>query len=185
MSDVVALVPVAGLFGLQGISAVSFAEQAVTRLRDADSVDDVVVLAAPGFTLDGYDVRVLSGTTVDVARSLAAEIRVLLVHDPLRPLMPSNVVDRVVRAVLEHDRPVVPVLPCSDTVKLLGPGDVVIDTLDRATLRVTQTPIGYPAHLIIAGTVVPGEVPADALTVLGDPSGRRLASAVDRAMIRS
>jgi 2-C-methyl-D-erythritol 4-phosphate cytidylyltransferase len=181
MSDVVALVPVAGLSGLDP----SFVEHAVALLVAADSVDDVVVLAEPGFTVPGYDVRVLSGSTVDVAHMIAAEAGVVLVHDPMRPLMPSNVVDRVVHAVLAHGRPVVPVLPCSDTVKVLDPSGVVIDTLDRATLRVSQTPLGYPARMVLDGTVVPGEVPAGALTVAGDPSGRRLASAVDRAMIRS
>lgn len=180
MSDVVVLVPVAGLTGRSRLPAPAEVEQAVSRLRAADAVDEVVVLADPGFRLSG--VRVLTGSLPDAARAIAADAGVVLVHDPLRSRMPADVVDRVVRAVLDHDRPVVPVLPCSDTVKLLDSSGVVLDTLDRATLRVVQTPIGYPARMIADGGVVAGQVPVDALTVLGDPSGRRLVDDVARAM---
>jgi 2-C-methyl-D-erythritol 4-phosphate cytidylyltransferase len=193
MSDVVALLPVAGLSGRHaptGVSALSLldgrslVERAVTRLLTADSVDEIVVIADPDVEIRGLDIRVVSGTTADIATVLARDFGVVLVHDPLRPLIPANVVDRVVAAVLKHRLPAVPVLPCSDTVKLLDASGVVIDTLDRTALRVTQTPIGYPAELIVDGVVVAGEVPVTALTVTGDPAGRRLATAVDRAMIR-
>lgn len=197
MSDVVALVPVAGHAGQRAddgsrgeaalflVDGVPLVVHAVRRLLAAELVDDVVVLSDSGLALPGLGVPILSGTTADVASALAGDVRVVLVHDPLRAFTPSAVVDRVVRAVLEHGRPVVPVLPCSDTVKRLDPSGVVIDTPDRTGLRVAQTPIGYPAGLIIDGTVVAGDVPIGALPVPGDPKARRLAGAVDRAMIRT
>ena len=119
------------------------------------------------------------------AVSTAAQpgVQVVLVHDPLRAYTPTDVVARVVREVLATGRPVVPVLPCSDTVKRLDDADVVIDTPDRGGLRVVQSPIGYPAESITSGAVVPGTVPAGALTVVGDPLARRLASPVDIVMI--
>jgi 2-C-methyl-D-erythritol 4-phosphate cytidylyltransferase len=202
MSDanVVVLVPVAGLASqassggarvgsaLRPVYGVSLVVHAVRRLLAVDSVDDVVVLADTqsdvGDMLDAdVNVRVVSGSFADVARERAAHATVLLVHDPLRAFTPPEVVNRVTAAVLEHRRPVVPVLPCSDTVKRLDSSDVVIDTPDRAGLRVAQTPIGYPAELISRGVVVPGSVPAGALTVAGDPRARRLAGAVDVAML--
>ncbi|HVV24927.1 MAG TPA: 2-C-methyl-D-erythritol 4-phosphate cytidylyltransferase [Pseudonocardiaceae bacterium] len=193
MSDVTALVPVAGLAGqrasdgapgesaLVPLDGVPLIVHAVRRLRAADSVDDVVVVADPGFALSGLDV--LTGPLADVARTVAEGSRVVLVHDPLRAFVPAALVDRVVHAVLEHGRPVVPVLPCSDTVKRLDPSGVVLDTPDRAGLRVAQTPLGYPAGVLVDGSVTAGRVPAGALTVAGDPKARRLAGAVDRAMI--
>jgi 2-C-methyl-D-erythritol 4-phosphate cytidylyltransferase len=103
------------------------------------------------------------------AISVAVEpgIRVVLVHDPLRVAAPPDVVARVVKSVLTSGRPVVPVLPCSDTVKRLDDSGVVIDTPDRSDLRVIQSPIGYPAELISSGVVVPGTVPSGALTIDG------------------
>lgn len=200
MSDanVVVLVPVAGRVsqrahdGAQGDPALlpvhdaPLVVHAVRRLFAADSVDDVVVLAEDPSDVDGLphlDVRVVTGSIPETSRRIAATAKIVLVHDPLRAFVPADVVDRVVGAVVEHHRPVVPVLPCSDTVKRLDAADVVIDTPDRAGLRVAQTPIGYPAELIADGTVAPGSVPAGALTVAGDPRGRRMAGAVDLAML--
>lgn len=200
MSDanVVALVPVVGRAsqrahdGAPGGSALlpvhdaPLVVHAVRRLFAADSVDDVVVLAEDPSDVDGLsplDVRVVIGSVPETSRGIAATASVLLVHDPLRAFVPAEVVDRVVGAVIEHQRPVVPVLPCSDTVKRLDAADVVIDTPDRAGLRVAQTPIGYPAELIATGAVTAGSVPAGALTVAGDPRSRRMAGAVDLAML--
>jgi 2-C-methyl-D-erythritol 4-phosphate cytidylyltransferase len=59
------------------------------------------------------------------------------------------------------------VLPCSDTVKRLDADGFVIDTSDRAGLRVVRTPIGYPAALIRSGALAPGAVPVGARTVDG------------------
>ncbi|HEX5406038.1 MAG TPA: 2-C-methyl-D-erythritol 4-phosphate cytidylyltransferase [Pseudonocardiaceae bacterium] len=166
MSDarVVALVPVSGRAGQDALC-----QAAVARLTPAAGRVDVLPAAE----------------LVDRARSAASSpgVRVVLVHDPLRAYTPSDVVARVVRAVLTTGRPAVPVLPCSDTVKRLDDADMVIDTPDRADLRVAQSPIGYPAGSIVSGLVVPGTVPAGAVPVAGDPLGRRLAGPVDTVMI--
>lgn len=132
--------------------------------------------------VDGFDV--VSGVSVaDHAVTLATTADVVLVHDPLRAHTPVDMLARVVRAVLATGRPVVPVLPCSDTVKRLDESAVVIDTPDRNGLRVRQSPLGYPAGSITSGLVVAGTVPTGAVTVPGDPMARRLAGPVDVAMI--
>jgi 2-C-methyl-D-erythritol 4-phosphate cytidylyltransferase len=192
MSDasVVALVPVTGRAGLGTVDGVPIAIRAVRRLIGADSVDRVIVLSEStgpstvDFASTGVDV-VLDATVRECAAAVAARpgVRVVLVHDPLRAYTPAAVVDRVVLAVLAEGRPVVPVLPCSDTVKRVDDTDVVMDTPDRAGLRVTQSPIGYPAGLLVSGAVTAGTVPVGALTVAGDPRARRLAGPVDLAMI--
>jgi 2-C-methyl-D-erythritol 4-phosphate cytidylyltransferase len=199
MSDVhvVAVVPVAGRVNqrardsasggsaLLSVHDVPLVVHAVRRLRAAASVDEIVVLPEHVSDMDGLrlDARILTGSLADTTRDLAATASVLLVHDPLRAFVPVDVVDRVVQAVLAHRRPVVPVLPCSDTVKRIDPSGVVMDTPDRSGLRVAQAPVGYPAELIADGSVVPGTVPAGALTVAGDPRARRVADAVDLAML--
>jgi 2-C-methyl-D-erythritol 4-phosphate cytidylyltransferase len=193
MSDVhvVALVPVTGRAGSGAADGVPAVQLAVRRLISTASVDRVILLPeseldfSVSAVLDAGDVRVVSAALPEYAAAVAAQpgVRVVLVHDPLRAFVPVDVVDRVVRAVLANGRPVVPVLPCSDTVKQTDDAGVVIDTPDRAWLRVVQTPIGYPAELISSGAVVAGEVPAGALMVTGDPRARRVASAVDLVMI--
>jgi len=192
MSDahVVALVPVTGRAGL-GADGVPVVQLAVRRLIGAASVDRVILLPeseldfSVSAVLDAGDVRVVSAALPGYAAVVAAQpgVRVVLVHDPLRAYVPVDVVDRVVHAVLTEDRPVVPVLPCSDTVKQTNEAGVVINTPDRAWLRVVQTPLGYPAELISSGAVVAGAVPEGALTVAGDPRARRVAGAVDLVMI--
>jgi 2-C-methyl-D-erythritol 4-phosphate cytidylyltransferase len=191
-ANVVALVPVTGRAGVGAPDGVPVVRLAVRRLIGAASVDRVILLPeseldlSVSAVLDIGDVRVVSGSALsEYAAVVAAQpgVRVVLVHDPLRAFTPVDVVDRVVLAVLADGRPVVPVLPCSDTVKQTDDAGVVIDTPDRAWLRVVQTPIGYPAELISSGAVVAGEVPAGALLVAGDPKARRVAGAVDLVMI--
>jgi 2-C-methyl-D-erythritol 4-phosphate cytidylyltransferase len=140
-------------------------------MNDGHVVALVQVAGCTGLSADVIDrlVEVSEPDLVASAVAVAAEpgVRVVLVHDPLRTMTPPEVVARVVESVLASGRPVVPVLPCSDTVKSLDDADVVIDTPDRSALRVIQSPIGYPAEMIASGVVVPGRVPAAALTIDG------------------
>jgi 2-C-methyl-D-erythritol 4-phosphate cytidylyltransferase len=190
MSDahVVALVPVSGRAGLGAIDGVPVVLLTVRRLIGAASVDRVILLPESGVDIpsavsDAGDVLVSDSSVSACAAEVAVRAGVVLVHDPLRPFTPVDLVDRVVRAVLADGRPVVPVLPCTDTVKQVDDTGVVMDTPDRAWLRVVQSPIGYPAALLSSGAVVAGDVPLGALMVAGDPLARRVASAVDLVMI--
>jgi len=192
MSDVrvVALMPLAGraewLAAAARVDGVPLIVHAVRRVVESGAVDRIIVVT-PESEMDGELTELLAefGVSVDgivrvVPDSFALTVRVVLVHDPLRAFAPPSLIRRVADAVLVADKPVVPVLPCSDTVKLLDDHRVVIDTPDRAGLRVIQTPLGYPARLMssaIAGAVLPG-----AHTVPGDPAARRLAGPVALAM---
>jgi 2-C-methyl-D-erythritol 4-phosphate cytidylyltransferase len=187
---VVALMPVTGraewVAALVQVDGVPLMVHAVRRVLDSGAVDRILVVA-PESEMDGELIELLAefGVPVDgivrvVPDSFAPTVRVVLVHDPLRAFAPPSLIRRVADAVLVADTPVVPVLPCSDTVKLLDDHRVVIDTPDRAGLRVVQTPLGYPARLmssVVAGDVLPG-----AHTVPGDPAARRLAGPVALAM---
>lgn len=121
---------------------------------------DVVVVAAPETDVD--EVRSLLGGVVSeaeliivaggatrqssVARALLAlpaDVDVVLVHDAARPLVPVEMVERVIAAVRGGAPAVIPVLPVVDTVKTVDSDGVVTGTPDRGSLRSVQTPQGF------------------------------------------
>lgn len=139
---------------------------------------DFVVVSAPSAQLDCFQ-SVVSGCGIPAAvvpggssrqGSVAAAIRALvnmvdpvqdddlvLVHDAARPFAPPAVFDRVVAALQDGHRAVVPALPVTDTIKVVAPRnrpdepvEVVTTTPDRATLRAVQTPQGFYLHELAA-----------------------------------
>ena len=163
---------VVALVSVTGRADVSALVRALRQLADAGVTNRVVVA-----TESEKDIRTLlsdDGSVRVVPDFAVADIdhdaRVVLVCDPPRVLAPAELIRHVVATVLADDVPVVPVLPCSDTVQRLDTDGFVIDTPDRAGLRVVQTPIGYPAALIRSGVLTPGEVPVGARTVDGVPA---------------
>jgi 2-C-methyl-D-erythritol 4-phosphate cytidylyltransferase len=72
----------------------------------------------------------------------------VLVHDAARPLVPPEVVDRIVAALRAGAEGAVPALPLADTVKRVGPDGSVAETLDRGVLRAVQTPQGFPLSVL-------------------------------------
>lgn len=171
-------------------AGVSLVAHATKRLLDADLVDQVVVVADE--TVSGVDdgprVRLVVGphSWPAVVNSLVSveypDTEVLLAHDVLHGFAGVDLVRRVVAEVWATGEVVVPVLPCTDTVKQLDPDGVVIGTPDRALLRVAQTPEGYPAALVRrAGGELSG-LRARARTIPGDPHAPRLVSPFEVAM---
>ena len=91
---------------------------------------------------------------------------VVLVHDAARSLVPAAVVRAVAEAVLAGAEAVIPVLPVTDSVRLVdGGGSTVVD---RSSLRAVQTPQGFRlgrlaaahAHLLAAGLEVTDDAAA-------------------------
>ena len=74
-------------------------------------------------------------------------IRVVLVHDAARPLVPMDVVDRVVDAA-RAGTGAVAALPVVDTLKEVGEHGRVVGTVSRAGLWRAQTPQGFPREMI-------------------------------------
>lgn len=95
-------------------------------------------------------------------RALNSDVDVVLVHDAARPLVPAEVVARVVSAVRAGAGAVVPVLAVTDTIKRVRAGEVV-ETIDRSALRAVQTPQGFDrAVLERAHTETTSDVTDDA-----------------------
>jgi len=76
------------------------------------------------------------------------EVRTVLVHDAARPLVPDDVIERVVEAA-RGGAAVVPALPVVDTLKQVGGDGTIERTVDRTSLWRVQTPQGFPRELIM------------------------------------
>jgi 2-C-methyl-D-erythritol 4-phosphate cytidylyltransferase len=126
---------------------------AVVAVVPADLVDSARPLleSAVGPTAPELDVVAGGASRADsVRRGLAAlpdRVRLVLVHDAARCLVPPELVHRVVVALHSH-RAVIPGLPPSDTVKEVDPAGTVVGTPDRSALRLVQTPQGFHRDLL-------------------------------------
>jgi 2-C-methyl-D-erythritol 4-phosphate cytidylyltransferase len=178
--EVVAFVPVIGRVEPRA----SVVAQAIQRLAGSGVIDHIVVVPPVGES----EMDIPAGAVLDWAAhpapssvrampdlatavtELDTAVRVVLVYDPSRTSVSDATVRRVIDEVRTRGVPVVPVLPCSDTVKRLDVAGFVVDTPDRAGLRVIQSPIGYPADHLRSGQSHPDTVPVGAHVVPGDPA---------------
>lgn len=124
----------------------------------ADGVAEVQALLADHNLVDGGTGRaatlvVAGGETRQdsVARALIAlpvDVDVVLVHDAARALAPVALIESVASAVRAGADAVVPALPVSDTIKVVDDQGRVTTTVDRARLRIIQTPQGFRRTLL-------------------------------------
>jgi 2-C-methyl-D-erythritol 4-phosphate cytidylyltransferase len=71
-----------------------------------------------------------------------------LIHDHRHPLTPVDVTARVIAALRAGHPVVVPVLPMTDTVKVVDDRGAVVGTVDRTALRTVQYPRGYQSEVL-------------------------------------
>ncbi|MEV6487499.1 2-C-methyl-D-erythritol 4-phosphate cytidylyltransferase [Actinoplanes sp. NPDC051633] len=180
--DVAVLVPAAGAgvrLGPGGPKALRLLAgepllvHAVRRVAAAPSVR-VIVVAAPAADVPAVrellepiaPVTVVAGGAQrqeSVALALAAvppDVEIVLVHDAARALTPPALIESVAAAVRGGHPAVIPTLPVVDTIKEVGPGELVLGTVDRSVLRVVQTPQGFRRDVLVAAHAAA----ADALT---------------------
>jgi len=135
------------------------------RLDESDWIDHVVVvvpaeweepaiLLAEEIGASKVTACVTGGATrSESVRAGVAEVpedaAVILVHDAARPVLPGEVIGRVIEALGEGYDGAVPAVPVSDTVKRVD-GDRVVETLDRSTLVTVQTPQAFVASVLRA-----------------------------------
>jgi 2-C-methyl-D-erythritol 4-phosphate cytidylyltransferase len=118
----------------------------------ADAVSDGVVVVVPAADA-GREHAVAGGATrsESVRRGLAAvpaDATVVCVHDAVRPLATPALFTAVIDAVRAGADAAVPAVPVTDTIKVVGPGDDVLSTPDRATLVAVQTPQAFRADVL-------------------------------------
>jgi 2-C-methyl-D-erythritol 4-phosphate cytidylyltransferase len=170
--DVAVLVPAAGAGlrlgpgapkALRLLAGEPLLVHAVRRIAAAPSVR-LIVVAAPATEIEAVrallapiaPVVVVPGGAErqhSVAAALAAvpaEVGVVLVHDAARALTPPELIESVAAAIRSGHPAVIPVLPVVDTIKEVGPGEVVLGTVDRSVLRSVQTPQGFRHEVLAA-----------------------------------
>ena len=81
---------------------------------------------------------------VSAVRSSA---KLIAIHDAARPLVSEALIKRTVLAAAEH-KAAVPVIPSTDTLKVVGKDDLVVGTVDRETTYRVQTPQVFDSILI-------------------------------------
>jgi 2-C-methyl-D-erythritol 4-phosphate cytidylyltransferase/2-C-methyl-D-erythritol 2,4-cyclodiphosphate synthase len=156
------------------------------RLDESEWIDAVVVVAPPEWEepaillaeeigASKVTACVTGGETrSESVRAGVAEVpddaAVILVHDAARPLLPEEVIGRVIEALGEGFDGAVPALPVSDTVKRVD-GDLVLETVDRAALVMVQTPQAFVAPTFRA-CVESTQTATDCASLLEQSGGR-------------
>ena len=163
-------------------------------LDAARAAADGVVLVVAADAVDrpepGADAVVAGGATrsASVRAGLAAvpaDADIVVVHDAARPAASVGLFERVIHAVRSGADAAVPGIPVVDTVKRVH-GDVVVETLDRASLVAVQTPQAFRAAVLRR---VDGDATDDAalveaaggrvVVVPGDPANLKVTAPED------
>lgn len=136
--------------------------RSVETFQDSALVDEIVVVVHPNSveavkalakTRDWHKVKAIvpggahRQDSVQRALEQASAAAWILVHDGARPLMPPELISRGLKAARETGAAAAAV-PLKDTVKLVGPDDVVVGTPPRENLRLIQTPQVFAGDLL-------------------------------------
>jgi 2-C-methyl-D-erythritol 4-phosphate cytidylyltransferase len=183
--------------------------ESLERLEGSEWIDFIVIAAPqdweePAILLAeelgaGKVSSVVTGgaTRSESVREALAEVAddaaVVVVHDAARPLLPEDVVERVLAPLSEGWDGAVPALPLSDTVKRVE-GDRVVETLPRGELVAVQTPQAFIASVLreaLAGDVSEASDCASLVearggrvkVVEGDPSLLKVTNAEDLELV--
>ena len=104
----------------------------------------------------------------------------ILVHDAARPLLPPDLVQRLLDALGEGFDGAVPGLPVADTVKRVRDG-VVVETPARDGLVAVQTPQAFVADVLRAAAAGEG---SDCASLVEAPGGRVKVVAGDERLLK-
>jgi 2-C-methyl-D-erythritol 4-phosphate cytidylyltransferase len=169
------------------------------RLDQSEWIDGIVVAAPPGWEeptillaeeLSADKVRnVVTGgeTRTASVRAAVAEIPddalVVLVHDAARPLLPEEVIERVLLPISEGWDGIVPGLPLPDTTKRVSDG-VVVETVARDDLVAVQTPQAFPADRLRQALADGGDDATDCAGLVEARGGRVKVVPGDRRLLK-
>jgi 2-C-methyl-D-erythritol 4-phosphate cytidylyltransferase len=137
--------------------------ESLERLEASDWVDAIVIAAPAGWEEPSILVAEELGcakvascvaggqTRAESVRAGVDEVpgdaAAVLVHDAARPLLPDDVIERVLTALNDGWDGAVPVLPLADTIKRVD-GPRVVETLVRGELVAAQTPQAFVASVL-------------------------------------
>jgi 2-C-methyl-D-erythritol 4-phosphate cytidylyltransferase len=137
--------------------------ESLQRLEASDWIDAIVVVAPEGWEEPSILVAEELGcgkvtATITGGPSRAESVRLgvaeangeavaLVVHDAARPLLPDEVLERVMAALGAGWDGAVPGLPVADTIKRVR-AEQVVETLPRDELTAVQTPQAFAADAL-------------------------------------
>jgi len=150
---------------LQPLDGIPVLVRTLTALQQAGTIDEIIVATREedlveisqlcktyGITKCSKVVR--GGETRVHSVMLAAmeadpKTKLLAVQDGARPLVTTEVIDRVVLAAVRCGA-AAPAIPVKDTIKTVRQDNSVEETLDRSVLRAIQTPQVFDATILKA-----------------------------------
>lgn len=172
--------------------------ESLRRLDACDRIDAIVVAVPSGWEEPaillaeelgaGKVSASISGgaSRTETVRNALAEVptdaAVILVHDAARPVLPADVVERVLTSLSEGWDGAVPALPVPDTVKRVR-GDQVIETLNRTELVAVQTPQAFVASVLREAMAGPGDA-SDCASLVEARGGRVRIVPGDRRLLK-
>ena len=185
--------------------------ESLERLEASDWIDAIVVVAPEGWEEPSILLAEELGagkvsscvpggpTRADSVRAGLVEVPeealVVLVHDAARPVLPANVVERVLAPLGEGWDGAAPALPVADTVKRAAPDGTVEETVDRTGLYAVQTPQAFLAPVLRQALAAPGDASDCAglveraggrvRLVEGDPRLLKVTTAADLAFVET
>ncbi len=185
----------------------------VVALDDHPAIDGIVLVVPAGweeratFMADEAgagkaSIAVAGGATRSdsVACGVAevpAEAEVILVHDAARPLLPPELIDRVLAGLGDGADGAIPGLPLADTVKEVDRGGRVVATPDRQALRAVQTPQAFRAEALRRALAAPDRgtgtdcaslverTGGEVVVVPGDPRAMKVTTPDDLARVEA
>lgn len=173
--------------------------ESLGRLEASDWIDAIVVVAPEGWEEPSILVAEELGcgkvtATVTGGQTRAESVRIgvaeadgeaaaLVVHDAARPLLPEDVLERVIGALGDAWDGAVPGLPVADTIKRVE-GDRVVETLPRGELVAVQTPQAFTAPVLRAA--VDGDIAgaSDCASLVEARGGRVTVVAGDHRLLK-
>jgi 2-C-methyl-D-erythritol 4-phosphate cytidylyltransferase len=185
--------------------------ESLERLESSDWVDAIVVVAPEGWEEPSIllaeelgagkvSACVAGGATrADSVRAGVGEVPeealVVLVHDAARPLLPEDVVERVLAPLGEGWDGAAPALLVADTLKRAGQNGTVEETVDREGLYAVQTPQAFLAPVLRQALAADGDARDCAglveraggrvKLVEGDPRLLKVTTAADLAFVET
>ena len=132
----------------------------VRAFQECDAISEIVIVTRPDLILpitkltNAFDkvTAVVSGgasrqESVSLGmNALSDKCELAAIQDGARPLVPWQLIDRVVRAAHSYHA-AIPVIPVKDTIKVCNSA-LVVSTPDRSTLRAVQTPQVFDFDLL-------------------------------------
>ncbi len=152
---------------LAALAGRSLVQWSVDALRAVPAIERIVVALPVGVSAPEGTVGVRGGAvrseSVRLALAAARSGDPVLVHDAARPLLTPQLAERVLAAALgEGVDAAIAAAPVTDTVKRVGAGGAVLETLDRAGLWAVQTPQVFRRAALKQALDVSAEVLAQA-----------------------